>query len=223
MNIIIPYRKESLNGLELKYALRSIEKNLTGYHDIYLIGDKPTWVKNVGFIHCSEESAKSASNIHRKILAAFKHLKDERLLQWQDDIYLVKKLKVKEILYWAEGTLEDRMKTASGGYRRLIEETAFKVTMFTPYYDVHTPIIYDRDKFLGCSRVYDWNKKQLVKTTYCKFAGVMPSPYKDVKIKDVGVKIPDDMLFFTTGPQSIDTKVMELFEREFPNKSKYEA
>jgi hypothetical protein len=35
---------------ELRYSLRSVEKHLKGYNNVYLVGDKPDWVRNVTHI-----------------------------------------------------------------------------------------------------------------------------------------------------------------------------
>ena len=47
VNIVIPYILGEYDGLELRYALRSIEKNCTDPCNVILIGDKPAWCKNV--------------------------------------------------------------------------------------------------------------------------------------------------------------------------------
>ncbi len=48
--IVIPYIMGPLDGIELKFALRSIHYNLVGNFNVILLGDKPSWCKNVTHI-----------------------------------------------------------------------------------------------------------------------------------------------------------------------------
>ena len=232
MNICIPYKSEAHNGIELKYALRSIEKYLTGYEDIYLIGDKfPAWLQNVKFVNVSEPEKKTSRNILAKIMASFEHAGDT-VLQWQDDIYLTKPLDIQNIKYWYEGTLEQAIERSHGGYKSLVENTARQITENGKFYDVHTPIIYHK-KFLELVlSKYKWHKYQyLVKTLYCKQIPEWLIGRSD-EIKDCKLHGPDtkenrlnkikDALFFSTSPQSIDLDMIEIFETLYHEKSKYE-
>lgn len=225
MNIVFPYRSEPLNGLELKYALRSIDKYLSGYGKVFIIGDTfPNWLTNVIPVTHYEESIKTSRNILNKMLCAFGMM--EKFIQWQDDIFLTKPLKVSEIKYWYDGSLENAIFKHHGGYKQLIINTALKVTEATKYYDVHTPIIYQKDVFeLMCNR-YNWNEKGfLVKTLYCHTGMVMSDPINDCKIPgpvdDIKKRVGDS-LFFSTSPQAICPEMEAYFESLYPEKSRFE-
>ena len=48
LDIVIPLAKDKrTNYYELRMTLRSIEKNLTGYRNIIIIGERPTWITNI--------------------------------------------------------------------------------------------------------------------------------------------------------------------------------
>jgi len=52
-DFVIPYIEPAHGSEELKYALRSIEKNFDGQANIWLFGDKPEWVSDeVNHIPC---------------------------------------------------------------------------------------------------------------------------------------------------------------------------
>ena len=230
VNIIIPYRHEVSNGIELKYALRSIEKHLTGYNHIYLIGDRfPEWITGVRFIEVSEPERKASKNILTKIKQSFAHA-GSIVLQWQDDIYLTKDLHIRDIKYWYDGTLERSIERSHGGYKQLVINTALKLTEEFNYFDIHAPIIY-RENYFNQIAGLDWDKKKyIVKSLYCKFDTTSESEgeeMKDCKLheketKECRLNKIKDALFFSTSPQSIDPAMIEILEELYPEKSKYE-
>lgn len=229
MNIAIPYRLAH-NGIELKFMLRSIEKNLTGYKDIYIVGDRlPDWLTNVKQITQGEEAQKSSRNIINKILAASRSISDDKFIRWDDDIYLNQPLDVKDIKYWYEGTLSDQIKEHRNNvrYRRYIENTAFKITDSALYYDIHVPMIYET-KHLGFVKDYSWETNYLSKSLYCHHAGVEGVEVKDVKLKAAAEEKEvreaiEGKMFFCTGPQTMCPLVNDILTELYPNKSKYET
>lgn len=228
MNIILPYRADPNNGLELKFALRSIAKYLTGYGEIFIIGDSvPKWLKNVTVIPCHEQNEKLAKNILNKILLSFQYA-GEDVLQWQDDIFLTRPLNVTDIKYWYDGNLEQAIFRHHGSYKTYIENTAKKITEDVPYFDTHTPIIYNKEVFNKLAAKYDWQTKNfLIKSLYCnllcdpgvemadcKISG--PMRYNQIKEKING------SLFFSTSPQAVSDDMVEVLRELYPEKSKYE-
>lgn len=209
-----------MDGLELRYALRSLHLYMP-HGPVYLIGEHfPSWIKNVQYVKCSEESIKSSKNILYKVWAGLVAA-GPTAIQWQDDIYMTR---TSPLLYWAQGTLEQAEKRYHGGYKTLITNTAKKTTDTFPYYDVHTPIIYERQTFKKLFE-YDWSRQYLVKTLYCHHAAVSPEPYQDIKIGQPGDTIAKakDSLFFSTGPQGLNPEVISLLDSLYPNPSPYEA
>lgn len=228
MNIVIPYRYDGNGGLELKYALRSIEKYFTGYNDIYLVGNKfPLWLTNVQTLHKDETALKTSKNILDKIQTYFNHFHDSELIQWQDDIYLTEHINAYSLPYYAEGDLRTAIIRHHGSYKTLIVNTAMKVTDSVPYYDVHTPIKYERNCFKHLYS-YDWvQSKYLVKTLYCANYKPVTTPYRDCKIgqpttyAEIKARI-NGCPFFSTSPQSINPDMVKVLNELYPNPSKYE-
>lgn len=237
MSIIIPYRKEPNNGLELKYALRSIQKYLNGFKEIWIIGDCPGWVININHIDVREETGKNARNILRKILKGFDRREvGETVLQWQDDIFLTQPLQVKDIKYWYDRTLEEAIYEHHGSYHTYITNTALKITEAAKFYDIHVPIIYKKNRFEQLAKSYDWDRKNyILKTLYCSSGaincqyidGIQTEQMKDCKIatplrfNEIKKKIGGS-LFFSTSPQGLNEEMMEVFEELYPEKSNFE-
>lgn len=100
-DIIIALANDSrFNYAELRYALRSIEKNLTGYRDIYLIGEKPGWVQNVIHIKQKDTSRKQYSIYNKFMTAAKTESVSKNFLRWDDDVYLLEKMHVDDVKDW---------------------------------------------------------------------------------------------------------------------------
>lgn len=221
------------------YALRSIQKYLTGYKEIWIIGDCPAWVQNIQYIKCDEQQGKNARNILNKILKAFERSREvgETVLQWQDDIYLTQPLNVSDIKYWYDRTLAEAIYEHHGNYHTYITNTALKVTEDARFYDIHTPIIYKKARFEQLARSYDWVRKNFIlKTLYCTNSfihpqyidGIQTEQMSDCKVatplryNEIKKKIEGSM-FFSTSPQGLNTEMIEIFEELYPEKSKFEV
>lgn len=220
MNIVVLYKPEPHDGIELKMALRSIEKYLTGYDEIFVIGEQfPQWLK-AKTILVQEDSKKNPRNIIIKLLKAAETM--ETFIRWDDDLYLTRPLDVKDFKYWHEGTLEQAIKRHHGSYRELIVNTAYKLTDSEKFYDVHTPMIVEA-KYLKQQSEITWNG--LTKTTYCHLAGVQGEEYKDCKIngpREGNREKIGQSLFFSTSPHAIDPEMIEIFNELYPENSIYE-
>jgi len=228
MNLVIPYRHEVSNGLELKFALRSIESYLTGYNQIFIVGDRfPTWLTNTQIVYFEEDKRKSSTNILKKILAGM-YYAGPQVIQWQDDIFLNKPLDVKDFKYWYDGTMADAIKKSRGNYKQLVVDTALKTTDEFLYYDTHTPIIYNEAPLRGMMEKLEWGKKEfIIKTSYVWYR----KPYTPGEyLQDCKIMMPTklhepeekikDRLFFST--QGLETHVIDMLEKLYPNKSRYE-
>ena len=62
MDIVIPLGTGSRwQNNELRFALRSIEKYLTGYDKIFIIGECPSYLQNIIHIPCPPSPAKRSA------------------------------------------------------------------------------------------------------------------------------------------------------------------
>lgn len=227
MDVLVPYKSEQNTG-ELKFALRSIEKNLSGYNQIFIIGDKPKWLKNVIHIPARDYAGRKAYSIMQKTL---KGCNDERLsndfIFTNDDIYFLKPIDVTQIKYWYEGTLEDWLKKSSSGKYKIQIKNTMKLTSETfAYLDIHAPIVYNkleaRNVFHGIDSEY------LIKSLYYRRACTITQvsePMKDLKLNghlpEKRIKeLISGRLFFSTG--NFSNQAERVLNELFPNKSKYE-
>lgn len=224
MDIVIPYKQDPHNGLELKFALRSIEKYLTGYGAIHLIGDRPKWFAGYSTEFNQRTNGKEY-DIKSRIVYAIDKIQElsDNFLMWHDDHSLLKLLDVSEIKYWYDGTLQDALKNNAKGYGRTIENTLDEFPD-AKNFDIHTPIVFDKVWF---KLFMDYTSEICLKSYYCAKAGITGEPMPDLKLNRPMVRgeimaAIDKRLFFSTGPLSLIGEMVDVLDELFPEKSKFE-
>jgi len=218
MNIYIPYKMD--DGEELRFCLRSIDKYLSGYNDIYLICDKwPEWYKGKVLLH-GDISIRKQLNIISKLF----QVKDEKFLMFNNDHFLLKPLHINEIKNWYHGTLKEALNNATGKYYTAIKNT---IDHFgdVRYFDTHFPCIFTNHQIHRVFRL-EWGSHEYViksaafvdsegeEITDCKINHPMSKAAIDDRIKD--------RTFFSTGPNGMRMQMMVLLNELFPDKSRYE-
>lgn len=106
-----------------------------------------------------------------------------------DHIYL-QHLDVRTLPYYYSGNLElaYRRKRKVGSYKAAIDNTriALETNSYATYYfDIHAPIIYNKQKFLWTMGQYDWGKPKLeytIKSLYANTLCIKGTPYSDMMI-----------------------------------------
>ena len=95
INIIYPNVAKFAQWEELKYSLRSIEKNLSGVHyQIWIVGDLPEWINDqVRHIPCKLTGETPRIDILHKHLCVINHPEiGEEYFWMNDDIYFINKV-----------------------------------------------------------------------------------------------------------------------------------
>lgn len=228
MDIVIPLGTESRwHDNELRFTLRSIEQNLTGYRNVIIVGWCPPWVQNVVHIKKEDRAGKKQFSIFSKTMAAFDHPETtDSILFWNDDHFLMGGLDVKDFRYWYDGTIDEWGQKAIGNYKGAIQNTAEIKGLNRFYTDIHTPIIYQRAKFKALAEM-DWSKEYVIKTAYTmrevgnfEFLADLKVnkalPYEQFKGKIEGRK------WLSIGPYGVCPGLVQLLTEYFPKRSKYE-
>jgi hypothetical protein len=216
MNTYIPYKHTG--GEELRYALRSIEKNLSGYKDVYLITEQwPEWYNGYFLAHPDVSNTKRYN-----IISKLHEVKDKRFIFWDDDHYLLKPLHVNNIKNWYEGDLSKALGEAHGKYHGAINNT-LKAFGNIRYFDIHTPCVYDKE---GIEKIFKLNwGDYIIKSIF--FKDKEGEEMKDCKIdrpisREAIRERIKDRLFFSTGANGFKQQMKDFLNEQFPNKSRYE-
>lgn len=238
IDIVIPLIKHDLfDHMELKYTLRSIEKFLTGYRNVYLVGYQPEWCQNVIHIPYSDFGTKPNINIKDKLMAACEVPAITEFLYFNDDHILTQPFSTYNFPFFYDGLLFDRIhKKNQTVYNKLVEKT-WEILYSQPnhqnnffYYDVHTPILIDCFAFKDIMSQYNWSDMgYLVKSLYANNLPINNHQQtKDIKVlrpireKAHWLEIIQNNPVVSTDAGTLNDLFVEVMEEMFPKKSKYE-
>ncbi len=91
IDILYPIGKGSvMNNDELRYSLRSVEKHLKNFRNVYIIGQKPDFLKDVVHIPHEDIDRSKETNIYKKILRGCQDetISDQFLFMNDDHFFL---------------------------------------------------------------------------------------------------------------------------------------
>jgi hypothetical protein len=187
---------------ELRYCLRSIEKYATGYDRIFIIGETPGFL--VGAVdlngpgdcgqsplpslvtrHCHDIVGNKEARIAHKIFWAFQHtdIADNAVL-FNDDYVLIDRAGLGNLPCYHRESLQAAAKRhPDEGYWRALKNTHQALSAAgkpTWHYDIHVPMILERQKFLGLEKWWQQSLKSPVglamKSTYANNVLDQPGP-----------------------------------------------
>ena len=215
---------------DIKYSLRSLDKNFIGKGKVFIVGGRPNWinVNTVTHIYAEDKERNKLVNAIHKILIA---CKDRRIskdfILMNDDFLFLKE--TNDIKSYNIGTIEEMKRThrTKGGYyyKAICDtlEILQSKNMSTISYEAHYPIIINKNNFI-----------QIIKETG-KIPYLFRSFYGNRYIKE-SKKIKDFKVFnhnqFFKGKErefmSLSNEIekypsiKEWYSRIFKERSKYE-
>ncbi len=250
MNILYILGNGSLhNNEELRYSLRSVEKNVTPSAverspssverspstpeaRIIVVGDNPGFLSDkVEYHYVPDASSNKAYSIAKKIEWACKNVLQGDFLFMNDDFFFHKKIVPAAYPNYQMGPL--KQSAPDRNYERLLLDThnyLHTLGHTTLHFDVHTPIIYNTEKFLALSPHWEESKKRhfglVVKSVYGNIYGLPHLPYIDCKLDQL--KTYDDFKrieatsCISCSDQGWRNGVADYLKLKFPNPSKFE-
>jgi hypothetical protein len=149
---------------EIRFSLRAIAKNLTGYGRIWIIGEDPGCLKEVTHIYYPDELGVSNAdgNIIRKVLRACSEpdLSDDFLFI-NDDHLINKPIEISAIPAFHKGDMtkypDNYWQTSF--WRNRLERTRdelIRQNLPCNHYDCHTPILFNKDRFPEIMSRFDY-------------------------------------------------------------------
>lgn len=227
IDIVYPLGKGShYKDDELRFSLRSVEKYLSGYDKVWIIGERPEWLQNINHIPFDDDITKPPDyNIMRKISRAIEEpeLTDDFLFL-NDDHFLLHPFTANEFPYFYEKTLEVYLKErGSDTYGRRAKNTLEHLkanNLPTKHFDIHFPIIYNKSLFLQhVTNAVDWNKNAyVIKSMYANSLLIEGVEGKDSKI---GKELPSLEKVFSTTPR-YRANIQRFFREQYPKASRFE-
>ncbi len=236
-DILIPLGSGSrYNNIELMYCLRGIEKHLSGVGRIIIVGEKPWFLNYEKVIHIecedSTDNKERAHNIYRKIMAGIENVPDlsNDFLFMNDDHFLLSDFDAVKFPYLHRGKIETH-RIGNEAQRIQMENTVAVLSsnMTLCDFDVHCPIVYNKEKFEEIFYTLQWPEYgYAIKTVYCNHNSIISKICEDLKfseplMKQSIYKVLEGREWFSIGDKCLKSGGMqEVLQELYPNKSKYE-
>lgn len=220
-DIVIPLGKGSnWEDGELRYCLRSIQRYMINYGNIFIIGECPQFIKYpVIHLPCRDQGDIISRNILEKIrIACNSSLVSEEFVLFNDDYFLTDNWDADNIPYFNSGTIQSSMGTNyNEDYNEYLYNTKDLLERnkkSSLNYDIHYPIVIDKNKFMTIMEFtyFYWRMggKLLIRSIYCNYLNIN-STSKVVDCKIRGYTKPEDFKdliargnIFSTGDQCIE-------------------
>lgn len=223
------YVCRNLKNDELRYSLRSVEKNLE-HDNIWLIGGKPDWYKG-NFISVDNigNKYKNISNCLRFAAESEKISND--FIFMNDDFYITKNIQTLPVLHG--GLLSEKIREYQGlasrsTYTNIMTQT-YRYLIKAGYeepldYDIHVPMHMDKENLLKAIKT-----KCQPRSIYGNFNRVGGQEIKDVKVYRFGALkersfdyLNNDFSMISSQDDSFDILKTSILDEMFPTKSQYE-
>lgn len=230
-DIVIPYHLMN-EGAELRYCLRGIEQYLKDVGQVFLIGDRPLWVNTDEVAWVSKKDGDMMRHRERNIydkltLAVEIPFVSDNFLFMNDDHFMLRDLHADLFPNYARNTVKE-VKTTNGPYQQTLENTIELVGPDAIYFDMHCPILINKNGFLNAFRAVDWEKHwgYCIKTVYGSVNKLEADwSHGDTKLENAGGREQEELRglsWFSTADRFFTREGHEFMENVYPNKSKYE-
>lgn len=229
-DVVVPFAKSNGIDFELKYCLRSIEKYLPDFGNIFIIGGQPSWIQN--HIHIPFDDLPGSNykqfNIYSKILHACddKRISDDFYCT-SDDVFLLDSYKEN---YDHAGLLSEAILNyhSRQNYKKVLENTLH--FLGTKALNVgHGPIIYNKELFKRSVATVNWKQVfgYAVKVLYVNMNKLAGEYREDIKINKresyflIGLKLLYEH-YFSINDYGINDDLMKVLDELYPEKSQFE-
>lgn len=235
-DVIIPLKWHSHNNfVELRYALRSLEKYMSNVGYVFIIGATlPKWAnKELILIKKNDASHYAAINIKDKVMLACRMQSlSDNIIMMNDDHFLLRPFDADHLPYLYHNSLLYKfLDNQKNYYGQQILNTieALKPDHTTLHYDVHFPIRFNKKVFLELDK-FNWSVEQglLVKSMYCnvnRVKGIF-SPDLNIMSPPRSLDALNDMLqdrwYFSTHDGAIWRLMVDKLQELYPEKSRFE-
>lgn len=235
ISVVIPLAKSNDDYLELRYTLRSIEKHVKNYKDIWIVGDLPEWiqhVKNIPYSDASHPKWKEKNILDKITAASMNPFVSEDFLMMNDDHFILSEIDALNYPYYNKGKIMDSVKSNFGPYRKTMLHTYnFCVRRGFPKdnVDTHCPIRYNKSNFLQSFNKVDfltpWGLG--IKTVYCTVNRIKSEYMEDNKFRpnakyETIVEESKGRHVISCYDGAMSNDLGRFMNEKFPNKSKYE-
>ena len=221
--------KEGADPSELRYSLRSIEKNMT-HGDVWFYGGNPKGFVPDHAVRFVQKGFTKWDKVRSTLMAICKNDDiPDRFWLFNDDFYIMKRMTSTKPYY--NKTLKDHYKhveqkhggrTAYSKALRYCEEVLKSKGCDTLDYAIHIPILVEKKKLLETLEVFP--HCPMYRSLYGNYNKLDGVHHADVKISDLDKAADPDTDYLSTSNKSFRIgKVGEQLREWFPDPCRYEA
>lgn len=243
-NIVIPMIDGPDDCTELRMALRTIEKNISGDLLIWIYGHAPPWIRNVKVMKVNREHYKIYTkfrDLRRKIeMAANNDGIGPRFIYTYDDIYFLKPTSLDELrrpIAKCDAAHGDGWHKGTGASRNWIScmrntlDMLHKKNLPMYSYETHLPRVFNREKVKLLEPYPESGEAVQFATWYYNHYVTDPVLVDDIKYWKLisGVDVPITVLkekmktHYILNANKYRRDVIGLLRKMFPEKSRYEV
>lgn len=224
--IVIPWKRDRARWEELRYAIRSIQKNFADKEcPIYILGDfDPCWrhlrvesrVKYIDTCLYHEALIKGLT-LADKILWTNDDIVFLKPCDWEtfDTAYYTKEQSITD----GKQLVRDNNEWVAGYGRALISLAKLNPGKTLYNFSTHLPYVFEREKGLEILRLYGAYHKVPMETLYHNHWN---TPAKQLGNEKTGSPGDRDALFLNFNDSSLTPELMKFIENEFPERQVWE-
>lgn len=221
--------KEGCGSEELRYSLRSIEKNMT-HGKVWFYCGKPEGIEPDEYVPTKQQGIlkweKARSSL---MLACMNDDITEKFWLFNDDFFVLKRMRSTKPLF--DGSMHDhilqiehRHGDKHTGYTRMLMgcEAQLKDAGCTTFnYAIHIPMLVDRQEMLEALQMFP--SCPMFRCLYGNYQAIGGSGHEDVKIRDLETGVPAGADFVSTDDNVFaEGKAGADIRKMFPDKCRYE-
>lgn len=232
MDIVYVVRESEKNE-SLRYSLRSL-KNIE-HENVHIIGYKPSWVKNVNYIHREQRFHNKFQNISRNMWIATKTPSiSDNFIYMDDDVFFMRKI---DEIYPAHRGLIDLMiefNESQGtdvyvrGYTNTKEKLIELGVEYPLSYELHIPMIFNKEKLKYLLELNDKHalKAEIfhIRSFYGNYYQIGGQHMNDVKVKHSHQNRLNWVLgkrYLSSSQDDLSGFLLNHLKELFPEKSSY--
>jgi hypothetical protein len=152
------------NDNELRYSLRSVQTNLKNHGQIFIVGERPTWLRKIRHLSMPDSMQHKQQNAINKILHACRSPKvSENFILMNDDFFFLKPTDADNLPTYSLGNLKQFWQGKAGMYRLSIQNSLKIIDKKSPKnFEVHYPMVINKKKFIEAMEGTRWSSQSLI-------------------------------------------------------------
>lgn len=224
---IVYILKNNAPNEELRYSLRSIEKNMEHGKVWFVCGCPEGLTPDVHVPHQQKGTTKWEKARSSLIEVCRNDKITKQFWLFNDDFYVLAPMQ--KATNYHRGLLSDHIRDVEKrhgrptGYTknlRACEGQLRDAGLTTLDYAIHVPMLIDRTKMIEALEMFP--RCPMFRSLYGNYAKIGGDFRKDVKTVDPDKEIPEGAEFFSTSNRAFAGKVLEQMEKLFPDPCRYE-